>query len=157
MGGVGISGVDGVLMRFAQCCNPVPGDPIVGYISRGQGVTVHRADCPNVANMEMERLISVHWEGEQEEKPYEAGIFIIARNEKGTLAPIAQSLADAAINIMSLTVKAQVDGRSSMHLVVEVRNASQLYDVIESIRRLPNILEVVRDSENVDNTAEVKS
>lgn len=157
VGGVGISGVDGVLMRFAQCCNPVPGDPIVGYISRGQGVTVHRADCPNVANMEMERLISVHWEGEQEEKPYEAGIFIIARNEKGTLAPIAQSLADAAINIMSLTVKAQVDGRSSMHLVVEVRNASQLYDVIESIRRLPNILEVVRDSENVDNTAEEKS
>ena len=90
--GVGISGVDGVLMRFAKCCNPVPGDPIIGYISRGLGVSVHRADCPNVANMEPERLISVHWDG-AEEKPYEAGIFIIARNEHGVLALVAQVLA----------------------------------------------------------------
>lgn len=87
--GVGISGVDGVLMRFAKCCNPVPGDPIIGYISRGLGISVHRADCPNVANMEPERLISVHWDG-MEEKPYAAGIFIIAKNEQGVLAKVAE-------------------------------------------------------------------
>ena len=147
--GVGVAGVDGVLMRFAKCCSPIPGDPIVGYISRGQGITVHRADCPNVPNMEPERLISVHWEGE-EEKPYAAGIFIIADNVRGTLAPVAQALADAEINIDELNVKSTVEGRSHMRLKVEVRNATQLYDIIERIRKLPNILEVVRDREDID-------
>lgn len=144
--GVGVAGVDGVLMRFAKCCNPVPGDPIIGYISRGLGITVHRSDCPNVANMEPERLISVHWEGE-EEKPYEAGIFIIARNVAGVLAQVAGLLSKDSINITGLDMKTQVDGRAQLRFRVEVRNATQLYQTIESIRLLPEILEVVRDTE----------
>ena len=144
--GVGISGCDGVLMRFAKCCNPVPGDPIIGYISRGMGVTVHRADCPNVANMEPERLISVHWDGE-EKKPYEAGIFILAQNRSGVLAGIAQLLALQGINITALSSRALVDGRAELRLTVEVCNATQLYDVIEAIRGQSGILEVVRDTE----------
>lgn len=156
-GGVAISGVDGVLMRFAQCCNPVPGDPIVGYISRGTGITVHRADCPNVPNMEPERLISVHWEGteEQVEKPFDAGIFVICRNERGALAKVSGVLAEKDVNISTVTVKPLVDGRSTMHLVVEVRNADQLYDVIEAIRKEPIVMEVVRDDENADKTVDV--
>ncbi|MEG6502130.1 MULTISPECIES: RelA/SpoT family protein [unclassified Desulfovibrio] len=145
--GVGISGVDGVLMRFAKCCNPVPGDPIIGYISRGLGVSVHRADCPNVANMEPERLISVHWDG-AEEKPYEAGIFIIAKNEHGVLALVAQVLAKNNVNITGLNMDNLVDGRAKLRFTVEVRDATQLYQLIESIRSLPPILEVVRDTED---------
>lgn len=145
--GVGIKGVDGVLMRFAKCCNPVPGDPIVGYISRGLGITVHRADCPNVANMEPERLISVHWDGEAE-KPYEAGIFIIAKNEPGVLANIADIISRNGINISDMNIQSQVDGRSQLKLRIEVANANQLYQVIEAIRALPSILEVVRDTES---------
>lgn len=146
--GVGISGVDGVLMRFAKCCNPVPGDPIIGYISRGMGVSVHRADCPNVTNMEPERLISVHWDG-AEEKPYEAGIFIIARNEHGVLAEVAQVLARNNVNITGLNMDNLVDGRAKLRFTVEVRDATQLYELIEAIRALPVILEVVRDTEDV--------
>ncbi|AMD90187.1 GTP pyrophosphokinase [Desulfovibrionaceae bacterium] len=146
--GVGISGVDGVLMRFAKCCNPVPGDPIIGYISRGMGVSVHRADCPNVANMEPERLISVHWDG-AEEKPYEAGIFIIARNVQGVLAEVAQVLAKNNVNITGLNMDNMVDGRAKLRFTVEVRDATQLYQLIEAIRALPSILEVVRDTEDV--------
>lgn len=146
--GVGISGVDGVLMRFAKCCNPVPGDPIIGYISRGMGVSVHRADCPNVANMEPERLISVHWDG-AEEKPYEAGIFIIARNVQGVLAEVAQVLAKNNVNIIGLNMDNMVDGRAKLRFTVEVRDATQLYQLIEAIRALPSILEVVRDTEDV--------
>lgn len=144
--GVGIAGVDGVLMRFAKCCNPVPGDPIIGYISRGMGITVHRGDCPNVANMEPERLISVHWEG-LEEKPYEAGIFIIANNVAGVLARVSSVLSESEINISGLNLESQVDGRAKLRLTVEVKNANQLYQVIEKIRALPDILEVVRDTE----------
>ncbi len=124
--GVGISGVDGVLMRFAKCCNPVPGDPIIGYISRGMGITVHRADCPNVANMEPERLISVHWEGTEAEQPYEAGIFIIAQNVAGVLAHVAQVIADSSINITGLSMDTQVDGRARLRFTVEVKSATQL-------------------------------
>ena len=146
--GVGISGVDGVLMRFAKCCNPVPGDPIIGYISRGMGVSVHRADCPNVANMEPERLISVHWDG-AEEKTYEAGIFIIARNVQGVLAEVAQVLAKNNVNITGLNMDNMVDGRAKLRFTVEVRDATQLYQLIKAIRALPSILEVVRDTEDV--------
>lgn len=146
--GVGISGVDGVLMRFAKCCNPVPGDPIIGYISRGMGVSVHCADCPNVANMEPERLISVHWDG-AEEKPYEAGIFIIAKNERGVLAEVAQVLATNGVNITGLNMETLVNGRARLRFTVEVRDATQLYQLIEAIRSLPPILEVVRDTEDV--------
>lgn len=146
--GVGISGVDGVLMRFAKCCNPVPGDPIIGYISRGMGITVHRADCPNVANMEPERLISVHWEGTEAEQPYEAGIFIIAQNVAGVLAHVAQVIADSSINITGLNMDTQVDGRARLRFTVEVKSATQLYQLIEAIRALPDILEVVRDTED---------
>ena len=145
--GVGISGVDGVLMRFAKCCNPVPGDPIIGYISRGLGISVHRADCPNVANMEPDRLISVHWDG-MEEKPYEAGIFIIAKNEQGVLATVAQTMAKNGVNITGLNMDNLVDGRAKLRFTVEVRDATQLYQLIEAIRSLPAILEVVRDAED---------
>ena len=145
--GVSLSdGVDGVLMRFAKCCNPVPGDPVIGYISRGMGITVHRADCPNVANMEPERLISVHWDG-QEEKPYDAAVFIIAENQPGVLAQVAAELARQEININEIACKSLVDGRTELRLTIQVRNASQLYGSIELIRKLPHILEVVRDTD----------
>ena len=146
--GVGVSGVDGVLMRFAKCCNPVYGDPIVGYISRGLGVSVHRADCPNVANMEPERLISVHWDGEEEGKPYEARIYVLCRNEKGVLAEVAQCLASDGVNIESLETHGLVDGRSEMHITVQVRNVNQLYTLIDAIRKLPTILEAVRETDD---------
>ncbi|MBO4369088.1 MAG: bifunctional (p)ppGpp synthetase/guanosine-3',5'-bis(diphosphate) 3'-pyrophosphohydrolase, partial [Desulfovibrio sp.] len=147
--GVSISGVDGVLMRFAQCCNPVPGDAIVGYISRGVGITVHRQDCPNVTNMEIERLINVYWDGE-EEKPYEAGIFVIAKNERGVLAHTAQAIAKNEVNISGLVMDTTVDGKAKLKFTVEVRNATQLYKLIEDIRAMPAILEVIRESENDD-------
>lgn len=145
--GVSIAGVDGMLMRFAKCCNPVPGDPIIGYISRGLGLTIHRIDCPNVKNMEPERLVTVHWEGDAE-KPYEAGIFIIAKNTAGVLANITQVFSRQKINIAGLEMNTQVDGRARLNFTVAVNNASQLYEIIELIRQLPDIYEAVRDSED---------
>ncbi|MCR4665778.1 MAG: bifunctional (p)ppGpp synthetase/guanosine-3',5'-bis(diphosphate) 3'-pyrophosphohydrolase [Desulfovibrio sp.] len=147
--GVSIAGVDGVLMRFAQCCNPVPGDAIIGYISRGVGITVHRQDCPNVSNMEIERLINVYWDG-QEEKPYEAGIFVIAKNERGVLAKTAEAIARNDVNISGIMMETTVDGRAKLKFTVEVKNATQLYKLIEDVRAMPFILEVIRETENDD-------
>ena len=141
--GVGISGVDGILVRFAKCCNPVPGDPIAGYISRGLGITVHTLDCVNVPNMEPERLISVNWDGEVD-KPFPARIHMLVRNERGVLASVAQIFAKHDVNIDEFTVYSQVDGRSQMDCTAEVRNAVQLYQLIDELRRLPTVFEVAR-------------
>lgn len=143
--GVRLSGVDGVLVRFAKCCNPVPGDPIVGYISRGLGLSVHRLDCANVPNMEPERLISVHWDGE-EDKPYQARVRLRCKNERGVLAQLTQLLAQKGVNIEELSTRTLVDGKAEIALTLEVSNASQLYRIIDSLRNLPPVLEVVRAS-----------
>lgn len=141
--GVSLSGVDGVLMRFAKCCNPVPGDPIIGYISRGLGISVHRMDCANVPNMEPERLITVHWDGE-EDKPYLARVHVRCKHERGVLAQVTQLLAQKNVNIDALNTRVLVDGKAEVDLTLEVSNTSQLYQIIEALRGLPPILEVLR-------------
>ncbi|MBR4741753.1 MAG: bifunctional (p)ppGpp synthetase/guanosine-3',5'-bis(diphosphate) 3'-pyrophosphohydrolase, partial [Desulfovibrio sp.] len=147
--GVSINGVDGVLMRYAKCCNPVPGDPIIGYVSRGVGITVHRRNCPNVSNMEMERLINVYWDGQKEE-PYEAGIFVIAKNESGALANIATLIAQHQVNISDFHMNINVKNKAAMKIKVQVKDTTQLYTMIESIRASEYVLEVIRESENDD-------
>ncbi len=140
-----IQGVDNVLVRFAKCCNPLPGDPIIGYISRGRGVTVHTSDCPALAEMEPERLLPVYWDG-QEDKPYPARIRIVAKNEKGVLASVASLLTDEGVNIDGANIHTSLDGRAEMDLIIEVRNAADLYRLLERLRALPPVLEVARAS-----------
>jgi GTP diphosphokinase / guanosine-3',5'-bis(diphosphate) 3'-diphosphatase len=143
--GVRIQGVDNVLVRLAQCCNPVPGDPIVGYISRGRGVVVHTHDCPNVPNLEAERMIQVSWEGEKEQ-PYPAGLSILAKNEKGVLGKISQALAEEGVNIDSGTIHSNVDSTTQLVFRIEVRDTSHLYRTIDRISRLDQVLAVERQA-----------
>jgi len=140
---VSIKGVDDVLVRFAKCCNPLPGDAIVGYISRGRGVTVHTCDCPNVNSMETERLLAVYWEG-QEDKPYPAKIRILTRNQPGALAEVATLLAQEGVNIDSGSFHSNVDGATENLFTVEVRDASSLYRAIEKLNALKNVIEATR-------------
>ncbi len=144
--GVSLSGVDGVLVRYAKCCNPVPGDAIVGYISRGFGTSVHRSDCPNVVNMEPERLITVHWDGE-ETKPFHSRIRITARTEKGLLAKITLIFAQDGVNISELRSHDTVDNKSEIEAVIDVCNVEQLYQLIDSVNKLPAVIEVTRTTE----------
>lgn len=143
--GVRIKGVDNVLVRLAQCCNPVPGDPIVGYISRGRGVVVHTHNCPNVPNLESERLLQVNWEGEKEQ-PYPAGLSILAKNQKGVLGQISQMLADEGVNIDSGTIHSNIDGTTELVFRVEVRDSSHLYRTIDRLSRLDQVLAVKRQA-----------
>lgn len=143
--GVIITGVDDVLVRFAGCCNPIPGDHIVGYISRGRGITVHTSDCINVPNMEPERLIPVYWEGHAG-RPYPSRINIVADNQPGVLAAIATVLAENKINIDSGQIRSQVDGKTIMDFTVEVTDVAHLYQTIDVIHKLDHIVEVTRFS-----------
>lgn len=141
--GICIDGMDNVLVRFASCCNPLPGEPIVGYITRGRGVTIHRADCDNLPKFEAERLVSVSWEG-QDNKSYPAHIRIKCRNEKGVLAQISGLLNGEDINIDSGMFESEVDGYSHLEFTVEVRDLKQLYDALSKLKNLKTVKEAVR-------------
>ena len=143
--GVSIQGLDDTLIHFARCCNPLPGDSVVGFISRGRGVIVHTANCPHVQELEPERLISVTWNN-QETKPFPAKIHIVGRNEKGLLAQISGCFSEQDVNIDALQVYSMVDGRSEMDFTVEVRDAVHLYQTIEKLRKVPHVIEVARGS-----------
>jgi GTP pyrophosphokinase len=141
---VRIKGVDDVLVRYAQCCNPLPGEPIVGYITRGRGVTVHTADCPNVKNLEEERLLDISWEGEEEDRPHPAKITIKCRNTKGVLGSIAMQLSELGVNIDSGTFLSSEDGTSELVFTVEVKDSNHLYQTIETLSSLDVVLDVSR-------------
>lgn len=141
--GIVIKGVDDVLVRFAGCCHPVPGDAIVGYISRGRGITVHTSDCKSVPTMEPERLIPVYWEG-YEGKPYPARIHVLAKNVKGVMGEISVLLANNNINIDSGSLRSLVDGKTEIDLTIEVSDVAQLYQILQDIRQLDVVLEVNR-------------
>jgi GTP pyrophosphokinase len=139
-----VRGVDDMLIRFAKCCSPVPGDPIIGYTSRGRGVTVHTADCSTINQMEPERLLPVHWEGSQEDAPFPARIHIWCKNIRGLLAKIASALDSGGVNIDSGSIRSHVDGRTEMELLIEVSNLVQLIFVQDKLRKIENVLEVSR-------------
>lgn len=143
MDSVSIKGVDDVLVRFAGCCNPLPGDTIVGYISRGRGVTVHTADCPNVQNVEPERIIPVSWGGDME-TPYPAKIRIISRNRSGVLSRVSTLLAQEGVNIDAGHFHSTVDGNTEIVFTVQVREAAMLYVVLDKLSALDDVLEAIR-------------
>ncbi len=144
--GISIKGVDDILVQFAKCCNPLPGDPIVGFISRGRGAIVHTMDCPNVGHLEPERMLDVYWEGDQG-KPYPAKIRIICKNIPGVLGEISTLMAGEGVNIDSGSFHSRPDSKTEMLFQVEVRDSAQLYGVIETISKLDSVVEVIRLTE----------
>ncbi|MBP3730435.1 MAG: bifunctional (p)ppGpp synthetase/guanosine-3',5'-bis(diphosphate) 3'-pyrophosphohydrolase [Mailhella sp.] len=141
--GIFIKGLDDSLIHFAKCCKPVPGDQVVGFISRGRGVIVHTANCPHVQNLESERLISVNWNNE-ESKPFPAEITIVGLNEKGLLAKISMMFLQQDVNINALQITSSIDGKSQMDFTVEVHDAVHLYQTIDKLRTIEHVIEVRR-------------
>jgi GTP pyrophosphokinase len=139
-----IQGMRDVMVRYAKCCNPLQGDAIVGYISRGRGVTIHTSDCPTIQKMEPERLIAVQWEGSTDSMPYPARICIVVKNAKGVFGQIALELAKENVNIESGTVRSMMESKAELDFVVEVKDAAQLYHVIDRLRSLEPVEEVTR-------------
>ena len=141
-GDVRISGVGDLLTQIAQCCKPLPNDPIVGYITRGRGVSIHRADCRNALNFadtEQARLIDVAWSGGVEES-YPVEILVEAYDRKGLLRDVTAVVSNEAVNIVALDSSANVRSHIvSMRLTVEVRDIKQLSRVLDRLGQLPNV------------------
>lgn len=145
--GFSIEGVGNLLTNIAQCCRPVPHDPIIGYITRGRGVTIHRRDCPNVlrlADQEQERLLEVEWGGAAHDI-YPVEVQVLAYDRAGLLRDITAILANERINVIEVnTYSDKVDHVAHMKLTLEIRDIAELSRVLSRIGQLPNILEVKR-------------
>jgi len=146
-GGFHIQGVGNLLTTTARCCKPVPNDPIVGYITRGRGVTIHRQDCGNVLKLQGDdrtRLIEVSW-GEQGEEGYQVDIAVEAYDRSGLLRDITGVLANEKINLTSVnTATDERDGIARMELTLEITDISQLSRVLTRIGQLPNVISARR-------------
>ena len=144
--GVYVKGESGILVRFAKCCNPVPGDEIVGYITRGRGVTVHKADCPNVSggNEETERMVEVSW-ANTDGGSFNATISIIAYDHVSLLGQLALSIGNMGVPIMAVSAKRDEKRKTSLiTMVVQVTTREQLDKVIKNLHNRSDILEVYR-------------
>ena len=145
-GGVKIRGVEDVLVRFAKCCAPVHGDPIVGFITRGRGLTVHTRDCASVAQglLDRERVVGVEWDvAEAVTRPARIAVYI-GRDRPGLLAEISAAISSREGNITKAEITVTEDRKGINHFVVEVADLKQLEEILQAIREVKDVIKVQR-------------
>ncbi|HUQ01074.1 MAG TPA: bifunctional (p)ppGpp synthetase/guanosine-3',5'-bis(diphosphate) 3'-pyrophosphohydrolase [Kofleriaceae bacterium] len=143
--GILVQGDADILVRFARCCSPLPGDPIVGYISRGKGVTVHRRDCDKGLDLDPERRIDVSWDGHGKGS-HEVAIQVLCADKPGLLATISQSFSDQGVNISQAHCRATDNGRAVNTFHASVKDLDQLKGVIRALSRIKGVYSVDRVS-----------
>ena len=144
-GGVRVKGVGDLLVRFAKCCHPIPGDPITGFITRGKGVTVHLTTCPTIINeREVGRLIDVEWEAEPTQT-YPISVRVEAYDRTGLLSDITQVVAENKVNILAASVNVSSDHTATVIATLQVASVAQLARVMGRIEQLKDVLSVQRD------------
>ena len=146
--GVIVKGESGMLVRFARCCNPLPGDSIVGYITRGRGVSVHRADCVSLKDpdVEKDRMIEVEWESQGADASYEAEIRLITYNRTGLLAEISVMLAAQNVPVSAISGHAYKESTYIFHVSIIIKDTAQLNRIIRELKKKPDVIEVDRVS-----------
>ncbi len=138
-----VEGTEDVLFHLSRCCKPLPGDEVVGYITRGRGITVHRADCPNVRTLDPERLIEVKWEASNG-AIYPARLWVITADRKGMLATISGAISACEANILEAEVKTTPDKRALFNFLVEVSDRGHLDHIMQSVRQIEGVIRVER-------------
>ena len=145
--GLRVQGVEGLLTNLGKCCSPVPGDPILGYVTKGRGVTIHTQKCPNINRMlgrDNGRIIEVSWTTKQE-KTYPVKIHVMAYDRSGLVRDVAALVADEHVNMRNIeAVTGQKDGLAVISATLEIQDVAQLTRIMTKIERLPNIKDVFR-------------
>jgi len=145
--GILVKGVSDMMFRYAKCCNPVPGDDIIGYISRGRGVIVHTSDCPNMEKFELERVVEVSWDmpsKETDKELYNSKIVVVCSDKRGVLAKIASAISEAEANISEAKIAKRNDQRSVCEFSLEIRNLDHLKRVMKSVEKEAEVYSVDR-------------
>ena len=148
--GIIVEGLGNCMVKFAKCCTPVPGDPVIGFITRGYGVSVHRRDCPNVAISqskpeEADRWINVTW-AEESLPTYKTALELSAKDRSGLTLDLAMALSSAQVKVSSLSARSLPDGHAAVNLVVEVKDLKELNGVINKLNNIQGVYYVARSS-----------
>ncbi|MFW5985857.1 MAG: ACT domain-containing protein, partial [Halanaerobiales bacterium] len=141
-----VKGVEDLLVRLAKCCNPVPGDNIKGYVTRGRGVSIHRSDCPNLNRLikeDSERLIEVSWDNKREES-YQVNLAIEAVNKNALLNDITTLIKEEQVNLSSVVARTDRYNRAFIDIALELSSTEHMHDIIKKIDNIPGVLSVAR-------------
>lgn len=147
--GVTVEGMDDLLIRFSRCCNPVPGDRIVGFITKGRGISIHRTDCANITSLpetEKQRLIKVEWDSEKAGQDYDVDIHILADDRKGLFADVSRACEEMDINISGVNYKGTKENIVNIIMTIRLSNIDQLEKVLRRLKNVPDIIDVQRAS-----------
>ncbi|MSX94619.1 MAG: GTP pyrophosphokinase, partial [Actinobacteria bacterium] len=145
--GVHVEGLDDVLVRLSRCCTPVPGDDIVGFVTRGRGVSVHRTDCSNAVSLMSEqaaRLLDVEWDHEQGRTLFRAGVEVVALDRSKLLRDVANSLSEQHVNIVACSTHTGSDRVAKMRFEFEMGDPSHLESVLRVIKQIDSVYDAYR-------------
>ena len=148
-GGIVVKGIDDVAVRFSRCCNPVPGDEIVGFVTRGRGVSIHRTDCVNVVNMnesERMRMIEAEWQGFSggSGEKYATEITIYANNRTGLLVDLSKAFTERGIDLTGINSRLSKQGTATLSVSFEISGTEELNRIIEKIRQIDSVIDIER-------------
>ena len=145
--GVTVKGVDNLLIRFSKCCNPVPGDEIIGFITKGRGISVHRKDCVNIVSLpeeEKQRFIEVEWDKQKENMSYDSDIHILAEDRKGLFSDLSRVCEDMDVHIAGVNAKSAKDGIINITMTLSISNTGQIEKILRALRGVPGVADVYR-------------
>ena len=145
--GVTVKGADNLMIKLARCCNPVPGDEIVGFITKGRGISVHRCDCSNVTSLpesEKARFIDVEWEDLKVRKSYDADICILGSDRRGVLSDISKVCDDLDVNLIGVNAKTNKDGSMMMTITLSISSTQEMQKVLRNLRNIEGVTHVYR-------------
>ena len=140
--GVVVDGVDSVLIRLANCCHPLPGDAIVGFVTMGYGITVHRADCKNISKLK-ERKIDVFWQNTPQ-NTYAASLEVAGFDRVGIFKDILNVVSDNGFNVQEATARKSGQGECKIHLIVDIADLDQLLRLIGALKKVKDVYDVYR-------------
>jgi GTP pyrophosphokinase len=140
--GVRIQGMENMMVRYSQCCQPVPGDNVTGYITRGRGVSIHRGDCPNILDFDRDRRIEIEWKAEKGDR-FMVKVFLRGSDRRGLLSDVAKAISDTGTNIQHADMRS-VDGGMNGVFVVDVQDLSHLRKVVKAVIAVKGVISVER-------------
>ncbi len=147
--GVRVKGIDNLLVRVSKCCSPVPGDQIIGYITKGRGVSVHRVDCPNIVNLpetEKARFIEVEWSSDENTISYNTDISVIAEDRKGMFADISRTCEDLDVHIAGVNAKSDRDNIVHMTMTLALSDTGEIQKVLRNLKNISGVIDVYRSN-----------
>lgn len=144
-GSIVIRGSEGMAVQFAKCCNPIPGDPIIGFIKKGQGLIIHTHDCPSAGKVrgDKDKWVDVEWDPETG-RMFDVGLRIVVLDQRGVLAKVAAAIADSGCNIANVSVDEDRGMYATNQFTLQVANRQHLAQVLRALRRIPEVVRITR-------------